>query len=662
MPVTETPKERRSVSFAPNLIDSREEDEIIRQTREMTEDTGAGIGSNHDSSQSLTDSATTSESLEPLEEQQEIDDGTGRRFKVSFQEHRLRFDQTFPEGLEMRIPEAEFAIVLEQIHRDLIKPLDKGQKSVRKWSLATAGTAPIGVGFFLSIFLARRVNHHQKSFKNFWISLRSHLKALNRDIYYARGIEWRIERDLEKVADRDSYNKLHAFRIEIIFRKPIVMRSGREAALRSIIEAPQSERSSSASSGISRFSNLHLADPELFALLSTVPGGDEYTYSSNFGNENNSSSFAAAPDDAVVTDTTDREVYSSPFLVPDHMVEDETTGEPLFIKVAEPKEVTEARSSSVFEPPSPAPAASLFSTTVETKEEDGTGKVSEETKKMTFADLLRSNLQEEQKKEGKREGKQEQKREGISTSTATTTATATAASAAVVGMTAAMAAATLTRSPSPPDSAPPVNSVNKVTEPSREEAFAQRQRKKFSRNPTFANQLYAIPESPTLPTADPAGDAMNYLNAPEGQQEELIEDILEGIGINGSGDDQIRESLLFFENKPVRVNHLEDDGDNPVAAYPMADPFAALYETEETTPLDPLSSDSESEFTEVDGESEYVRRKKWRVAPENADKLSRVQTVTETIHPSSRRTTYLPMTKSVLIPDKFEFTKEKREK
>ena len=33
-----------------------------------------------------------------------------------------------------------------------------------------------------------------------------------------------------------------------------------------------------------RFSNSHFADPELFALLSTAPGGEGYSYDSNLPN------------------------------------------------------------------------------------------------------------------------------------------------------------------------------------------------------------------------------------------------------------------------------------------------------------------------------------------------------------------------------------------
>lgn len=647
MPVTE--KKAKTVSFTPELIDPREEEEIIRQAREarlqqeqdQQAGAGAGVGTGNEDTEQPTNQETSiirrRESSQTTNEQQQIEDGTGRRFRIPFQEHRLRFDQTFPKGLDMRIPPSEFEIVLEQIHRDFVKPLDKGQKSVKNWSIATAGTAPIGVGFILSIFLARRVNRHQKALKKFWISLRSHLKILNRDIYYARGIEWRIERDMEKVADRDAYNKLHSFRIEIIFRKPIVMRSGREIALRSIVDpTPTTNSRNSTTSNNSRFSDSHLADPELFALLSTGPNGENYTYPNinenedGFNNNPVATIYEEAEEESVTVDGEDnRTVYSSPFLIPDHVADESNeVEEPLLIKVPECSDVAEARRTlSTFEPPSPNPTASVYSVD---KDEVGTT-----TKKMTFADLLRMGMEEDERE--------------TETETSNVAVGAAAAGVAAVGVAAGLALEsgetdTNGTIPSPTDSA----------RSSREEAFAKRQRKKFTRSDTLATQFYAIPESPTLPTkdADPTGDAMNFLNAPEGQGDDMIEDMLGGVGIGGQ---QQSDRFEFEEIKPVRVSKFEDIGNAPVAAYPKADPFAALYETEETAPLDPISSDSETEYAEVDGETEYVRCKKWRVAPERADKLSRVQTMTESIHPASRRNSYLPVTKTVLIPDTIDF-------
>lgn len=668
MPVVDNaPRESRRVSFAPesDLIDSREE--IPLQVQEQQEVQVEDLEQNY--------VAETNEVVS--------DDGTGKRFEIPFQEHRLRFDQKFPEGLDLRIPESEYDIVLEQIHRDFIKPVEKSQKSVRKWSALVAGTAPVGVGFALSVVLARRVNRHQKVLKNFWLSLRNHLKALNRDIYYARGIEWRIEKDTEKIAEREAYNKLLSFRMEIIFRKPITLRSVREVALHSVIEP--NPASSNLSSSIvsanrsSRFSDSHLADPALFALLATAPGGEEYSYSSVLVDD------AAGVGAAEFTNETiqeeeeteeDREIYSSPFLVPDHMVVADVSdqeGEDLLVKVDEHADVAQARATSVFEPPSPTPAGSVFTdfdevlgdgpTDNESKrmtfadllrsdaEEDVTGLVSEsipepsgaplltEPKKMTFADLLRSNI-EEDKKEGP-----------------SATGVAVAAGAAgAVGLTAAMAASSINRSPSPPQTAPELVAASAPyasTRESREEAFAQRQRKKFSRDPMAGTQLYDIPESPKLGADDdPAGDAMTYLNASE--DDDLIDDIILG------GNKAISVIPENFEPKPVVNANFDDVGEVPVAAYPMADPFSPLYETDKVTPVDsPLETDEDLEYTDVDGEVEYVRQKKWRVDPENAAKLSRVQTMSESIHPSSRRSSYLPLTRTTNMSSTINFDKNK---
>ena len=623
----------KTVSFAPELVDQREESPIQR-----SEQNAAGVMNQDPSTPS------------PVSRSSDIEDGTGRRFKIPFQENRLRFDQMYPEGLELRIPQSEFEIVLEQIHRELVKTIDKTQSSVRKWSVIVASTAPVGVGFALSVVLARRVHRHQKALKNFWLSLRSHLKTLNRDIYYARGIEWRIERDFEKIAEREAYNRLLSFRMEIVFRKPITLRSGREIALHSVIE---SNRTSAISSTItsanrnSRFSDDHLADPTLFALLATGPGGEDYTYppvaetsaagvgTSEFTNE----TIQEEDDEEDFVVDEDRNIYSSPFLVPDHVIVPDSPddADDLFIKVEEPSEVKNARVTSTFEPPSPTPAGSVFTSADSPLliKEDSNVPSEAEKKKMTFADLLRESVQEEQ----------QQRKSTLESNKLNGTGVAVAAgAAAAVGLTAAMAATSLNRSPSPPKTTPelvPVASYNS-TRQSREEAFAQRQRKKFSREPTLATQLYAIPESPKLGVDDdPAGDAMTYLNGSD--DDDLIEDIL--------GNSTIPVSTDNFETRPVANVHFEDVGPVPVAAYPMADPFTALYETDQVTPVDPpIETDEELEYTDVDGEVEYVRRKKWRVAPENADKLARVQTMSESIHPSSRRSSYLPVTKTRIMP------------
>ena len=602
----------RRVSFAPDLVDSRNE-VPLQQEQEQIEGVQDVVS----------------------------DDGTGKKFIIPFQEHRLRFDQKFPEGLDLRIPESEYEIVLEQIHRELIKPAEKSQKSVRKWSVLVAGTAPVGVGFILSAFLARRVNRHQKALKSFWLSLRSHLKALNRDIYYARGIEWRIEKDIDKIAEREAYNKLLSFRIEIIFRKPISLQSGREVALHSVIET--NRVSSNLRSSInSRFSEDHLSDPALFALLATAPGGGEYSYSPLLGDEATGVGVGEFSNEELQEEEKEeenRQIYSSPFLIPDHVVvadtsDNEENEEELLVSVEEPADVSLARATSVFEAPSPTPETSSVFTT-----EDFDMPVAEniqmsnsvaplvvpETKKMTFADLLRSNI-EEKEVESKRLNETE---------------------AAV-----ALAGTFINNDTISPSKSPP-ELISDSARESRAEVFAQRQRKKFSRDPTTGTQLYDIPESPKLADdEDPTGDAITYINAAE--DEDLINDIILGTG----GVSIIPEN---FKPEPVVNAHFEDVGEVPVAAYSMADPFSPLYETDKVTPVDPpLETDEELEYTDVDGEVEYVRRKKWRVDPENAEKLSRVKTMSgESIHPSSRRSTYLPVTRTTRTPSTINFTQNK---
>ena len=588
------PRASRSVSFAEALEDPREEEPMFRS--------GEGSPDQQEDENGAAGLAGLNRSDEA------IDDGTGRRFKIPFQEHRLRFDQTFPDGLDMRIPISEYEIVLEQIHRDFVEPLDKSQTSVRKWSAITAGTAPIGVGFFLSIVLARRVNRHQKSLKTFWISLRQHLKSLNRDIYFARGIEWRIEKDLEKIEDRDAYNKLHAFRIEIVFRKPIAARSGREMALKSIVESITTSQVNSSNSS----NRMNFTDPQLLALLTTIPGGELYSYHSDYLSEPTGPRFTGGePED-------NRTGNDSPVVVSDH--EDS-----LLLKFDEPSDVKQARISSNFEPPSPTPEASIFTGI------DGKSGVDEETK-MTFADLLRLNLEEE---DAERDSE------------------ATGADSSLGAVTDAIgfAAASL-QSNEQPNSEPLASSD--PSQYSREEAFARRQRQKFSRNPTLKSQLYAIPESPTLGSEDPTGDAMNYLTQQE-DEDDLIDAIL---GPSAVFSASLVSNLANFEEpRPVTRTNFDNLGSTPIAAYPMADPFSPLYETETLVPLDPVEPgpSDDLEYTEVDGEVEYVRRKKWRVAPERAHRLSRTQTMTESIHPASRRSSYLPLTKISSVPKTFEF-------
>jgi hypothetical protein len=595
----------RTVSFAPETYG--ENDEAL----------AAGVGTTSTLDTTTSSSAVETEMLAASPESvdsgiHQENDGTGKRFVVAFQEYRLRFDQTFPEGLDLRIPASEFEIVLEQIHRELVKPLDKSQKTVRKWSAIVAGTAPIGVGFVLSIVLARHVHRHQKAMKTFWISLRNFLKTINRDTYYSRGIEWRIERDLAKIEERDCYNKLYMFKIEIIFRKPITLRSGREVALRSIVDSKRSSisaagsRTSSALTGQSRFSSASSEDAELFALLSTVPGSNHHYSFDSDGFEAQDNAVESTSNTEQSTSNTELYDGDEPLFVREEEslfdndeIEDDSERldrASLLISFPESDEVSQARANSIYEPPSPQPTSESIFTTESGVESEA----KEEATVMTYADLLKStneleSITEEEEEEGSDLIKSEPEPENLST----------------------------------------------TLPESNENAFAKRQRKKFSRQPTLATQLYAIPESPNLLDADedPAKDALAYLTADEGEEEDVFEEIAAG---NSS-------SIVSGAHvKPV-LAHFDDIGPVPVAAFPLADPFSPLYETDQVEPLNPSpplasadQSPSVTEYTEVDGEGEFIRRKKWRVAPENAAKLSRVQTMSESIQPASRRSSYLP--------------------
>ena len=99
---------------------------------------------------------------------------------------------------------------LEQIHREFIEPLDKSQSPyVNGRTLLLEQLPSVSASSYQSGWLDASTDIKKPS--KLWISLRQHLKALNRDIYYAQGIEWRIEKGYEKITDRDAYNKLHAF-------------------------------------------------------------------------------------------------------------------------------------------------------------------------------------------------------------------------------------------------------------------------------------------------------------------------------------------------------------------------------------------------------------------------------------------------------------------
>ena len=604
------------------------------------------------------------------------DNETGLRFKINFQENRLRFDQTFPEGLGLRMSQSEFEIILEHIHREFLSNLVKSQKSVRTWSAVVAGTAPIAVGFFLSAVLARRLNRHQRALKNFWLALRTHLKNLNRDIYFARGIEWRIERDLQKITERDVYNKFYMFNIEIVFRKIVASRPVTENFSRRTtnLTNPPSLITTNTSTLIKsltqssqpRDSNIN--DADLYALLSTGPGGENYNFNSENVDENNKSSGAGVGDINVR-----HNVISSPFLVSDHVVtEDEETieideklrkeeliekeDEVFLVTVDEPIEVTEARVLSTYEPPCAVPEVSVFSPAEELE-----GDINHPKAKMTFADLLRASFIEDKNDlisaesrlddlTVKKDKNEDDKGVRIS---------------ALEAVTAAITTAGVTKSSesSPEPTSQSTESTDEFlfsneADELEEEVFAKRRLKKFNRTSTLATQLYAIPESPP---ADAVDDAEKFLNASTVDENKEISDLLGFDKVRVISDIDIDDDDDADVSLPMRPFEFEDNGTLPVAAYPLADSFSALYETDEVVPLHPahLAKNSNIEYTDVDGEIEDIRRKKWRVAPENADKLSRVKTMCAIVHPASRRSSYLPTTKNTSLPVNFGFNQSK---
>lgn len=476
------------------------------------------------------------------------DDPNVRAFQISFQEHRLRFDQQYPEGLEGRLPADEFDSVLEHVHRELVGPLEKSQKAVRKWTIVCCSTAVIAVGFLLTPVLAHRLHLQQIRLRRFWLQLRAHLKTLNRDIYLPRGIEWRVERDREKMEGRDAYNKLYGYRIEVILRRPVKTREERErerlAQEASMFRGNRSDHGNgrmSTDRTTALFSD-HAFDSETLA-AAAIAGGASLSLETAI-------SSPPASHDARLADSppdmrNGRKVISSTILVPHELF---TLDESLSEGVSAGKSpVTDEE--AVHDSP-PERTVSPPKTT---------------TKMVSFSDAVRgSNIKDVEDAENVEDVKNaEDARDSESTKNVEDAKDARDSENA--------------------------EDAKDVSGPA---MFAMRQQKRLDQHSQLRSQQFS--------SEAPESSASAHMS---------------------------------------------------MAVYPLADPFAILYETERVMPLYPdhaIPEEEEEECVEVDGDVEYIRRKRYRVDPERASRVSRAMTMCETTKPASRRTSYVPVSRASL--------------
>lgn len=689
--------------------------------------------------------------------------GTGRTFKLRFQEHLLRFDQKYPEGLELRISKTEFDSVMEQINTEQLVLLDKTQKRVRKWWVACAATAPVAVGFFLTPVLAHHLKKHHRALKNFWLGLRAHLKELNRSTYFARGIEWRIEKDVEKVVNRGAYNRLYVFRIEIVFRKPIKQRVQQDrtstaGSLRSLNLATPTLSSTNQNNTLTNMStNSQMIDPQLFATLTT-------------GQDFDISHYASAGTDRSGPGVEEDAVDNDDLLVsfrPEESVMEEDGEEDYFFKMTESPKTRLARANSMFMPPSPtpAPAFSLSDITAENEEERGEssektigkgGKAEKTTyadllrrsvfedagkdvflqvdassdsedinannngrvkfeeaesdklfvtssespntqlarssliyappsptpsplykfdyeeeevegqdersvaeaepKNITFADLLRKSVIEDQEQDEQSSSSSRKNGDKLLVGAGVGVAALAATAVASIGnnnrntstsnddniIATSQSTAVVTETPKP-----------KVVEKSAEErqkAFALRQRKKFTRTVPLT-QLYDIPETPESDVA--VADALAFINATDEEAEEMA-----------------LEYSAYSKADPFTALYEDEEDVIPIqpAHHQSLESFSKIYPKERRVSSvllqpehhhsqpNPTTGDiSDEEYCDVDGEDEIIRGKKWRVDPERADKLPKISTQVESIKPASNRNSYSPVMKPGIVTRKFDF-------
>ncbi len=553
------------VSFAPLPLEESEEvltpnverSSLVNNTASPNEPNSPAIEPN-----STTDTIEPTESTEPTTTTHASTinpERPNKKFLIHFHEHRLRFDQTYPEGLEERLPPEEYMSVLDRIHREMLVPLEVSQKRVNKWTRICFATAPIGVGFILSFWLGSYVHKNQRLLKTFWRTFKSHLKKINKDSYLARGIEWRIERDYSKVAEREAYNRWHNFRIEVIFRKPVKLRSSEE---RSQVGIPNSGVEEQRAPVQSAFT-----DPEFLA-AAAIAGTHHESFLdalSGFENHSESQQFDALEEEAVDTELAEEEEKT------DYIYDIEDTEEVDNISESSVESIQEAMEEAEIQ---------------ETK----FGKDFEEAVKRTESLEVKEI---------------DQVTEPVSF------AAAVAIPLATVQYSASLA------------SSPPVTRINSPT-----------------RKKTYAEMIEAVKAL----SVDEEEPTTNLSVIPEASEILSDNEISENLEVNDAVS--FSSFAVRQQKKMERLSGVKPSGQ--LAAFSLVDPFAALYETDAVSPLYPPSPRSEADETaEVDGEFEDLRRKKYRVAPERASRLSKVYTMTETIQPASRRASYVPVNSSL---------------
>lgn len=558
---------QRHVSFAP----------LPNESTEETRTNSASASSIRDDRMSSSLSAysyRSNESSASISSQQSSNSNnnnqTNKKFKIHFHEHRLRFDQTYPEGLSERLPQQEFMAILDKIHREYAPPLEESQKKVNKWTVICFSTAPLAIGFLLAPILARHVARHQHNFKTFWRTVKAHLKNLNKETYLARGIEWRIERDLEKVAERDAYNRWHTFRIEVILRKPVQIRRKKTNVPVKSVEKRVEERGSS---------YRNLSDPEYVA-VAAISGRHHQSFLETFGAIEEEPSYDRSLDDL--------------------------------------QEEPEA-----FEEATPLPAQDAEDTAKEEatiQEEEESGKETQQT----VDQVVDSSP-------------------AVAAAAAAATATAAAIAIPTIAATQANNTPAARSSPGQNDallllpSSPPVNQINSPP-----------------KLKSYAEMVEAVK---ALSVEEEVSSAASLVTIPEVPEEEAIGSEaspaattpLTTASTASFASRQQQKMTRFSSNN--RLLSIADDSipsTGPLAAFSNVDPFAALYETDELEPLYPLSPRSQNlEYVEVDGEVEDLSRKKYRIAPERASRLSKVFSLTDTIQPCSKRSSYVPVNETV---------------
>jgi hypothetical protein len=140
------------------------------------------------------------------------------RHKVRFDEGKLAFSETFPQGLEGTLPLAEFDSVVRKINEELTAEIRATQKNVREWAIVTMSLCIVVIGLFLTPVLFVKTSRQKRQLKEFWERLRAYLGEVNRKTFLKRNLEWRLVEDTKKRGVRDVVNPEFAYRIEIVHR------------------------------------------------------------------------------------------------------------------------------------------------------------------------------------------------------------------------------------------------------------------------------------------------------------------------------------------------------------------------------------------------------------------------------------------------------------